>query len=421
MSRRYRRRTSGCLLTKQVTKLRSGTQEVLLYKWPFHDWKSTERVPCHARSCKAVLRNQMLGMKGKCLCTPSWRSGDDCSKPQCPVGTNNQVCSGRGQLKFDGSLCKCVCASGWKGAACDFSKCAGGSKQNSVLCSGHGKPVLDKGNSGDCKCKCEDGWTGERCDEPICPMSREPTVAADTCETKKEAKKEKPSRVCGGPERGTPTVKNGVCTCACKLPYRGKACEITSCPIAADNKLACGGTTQGLSKLSSAGCACTCESGWAGKACDVALCPGRSKPCSCHGTPVFDPQTACKCKCQDGWKGKNCDDPVCPVVDGKLCAGRGDCVEGKCKCKLSLAIDGHFEQAWGGVDCKTPICPKFRVESEWLVCGGPRYGKPFLRPDGSCTCQCRAGNSLPFCVNTPAPAQTIAPTPRVCQQCKVGR
>merc|ERR1711871_1000727 len=196
----------------------------------------------------------------------------------------------------------------YSGSFCESRWCSG-NPNAPADCNGHGQCV--DSTSGDVSCKCDEGYKGILCEMKECPSD------------------------CSG--HGF-CSKDGICSCANN--YTGTACETLSCPKF-DGK-ECSGPDNG--KCDGKG-TCVCKPGVVGVAC-------QSKPCQddCNGHGSCSRDGVCQCFCDNVlgcYVGETCSSRACPSTQGKMCSGRGSCVDHQCKCF----------SPYSGSACEINVCP----------------------------------------------------------------
>ena len=359
-----------------------------------------------ACTCDASLDTGFWAGNDCGACAPPY-SGPTCTD-QCPgVGSNGQVCSGRGAC-LNG---QCVCDVGHCGPSCALSgavacasySCAGvagGSKwgpdcqnwcpgaQTGPVCGGHG--VCSAGPQGTGGCYCTPGWSGEDCTtpcpgEPVCAARGLCSAAAHGCQCLAGFAGANCSRQCPGTWpvfcAGHGRCRDGAARdgrCACDVGYAGADCSIR-CPLGpggiCDGHGACNAQTGACvcePKWDGEACAdcapglfgprcslecregvtvgrlCVCDAGWALQDCSRECIGGHRRPCSGHGACDDGRAGDGSCACDVGWQGRACD-VACPGLkaSGRACTGHGQCgPDAHCTC--FAALETGF---WSGPAC----------------------------------------------------------------------
>ena len=275
-------------------------------------------------SCKCSCSNFYGGARGSCNLCPEPYGGADCDGcdkmgamlPKCgAVCTDAVDCSGHSiRVTEENGKCVCVCRNHWTGDSCetcplgyDGSNCntcvdgyffaTNGSCiqgcNNQDYCNGHACsfPGCAKADGKSCTCTCEGRWTGARCD--VCP----PPFGGEHCNTCLDGYHgpicERCNTDCGGNEESIITV-NDVCTCKCKVNFKGDSCEQCSERFHGDGCAECIGHFSGSS--------CDgCIEGYAGypqcEMCDI------ETHCNGDADAVYAEDNACICKCYSSWCG----------------------------------------------------------------------------------------------------------------------
>nr|BAJ94073.1 predicted protein [Hordeum vulgare subsp. vulgare] len=260
-------------------------------------------------------------VENHCKCHANW-GGKDCSQPVSCKGacSGNGVCMGT-EGDDDTKVVSgfCVCATGWKGSACDEKDCPLG-------CSNHG--VCNSNGL----CSCYSGYAGAGCERTLeCPNNC--TGTHGFCHPHSDAPLSKRGQCLCAPEWagedcnsiGCPSDCHGYGTCMdghckCNNGHSGKNCEI-ACPNECSGNGFC--TDGGV---------CECKPGSAGLDCsEVAKCPGHDSPlgeCTSHGVCF---KAVGECLCAPGWTGPDCGKSS--QCGEQQCGQHGNCTNGKCYCE----------------------------------------------------------------------------------------
>ena len=276
----------------------------------------------------------------KCQCNTGW-SGTVCDK------SINDNCEANGHYWVN-SRGLCVCKEGFGGLNCD--------QDPREVCNNRG--TWDACGGG---CKCESGFMGTYCQNEISN-----------------------NQYCNnGTWINSEWGNNGYCQCA--SGYAGKDCSMTQEEA---NAQYC--NDQGVWKSSTAGGKCQCADTFGGKDCSIPnvdkKCNGKgywsdySNSCVCfnnNGGVDCSIQNVCsghgywqtntqECSCNDGWGGENCSEKIerCNngtlTNDGKYCGSYCVCNEGyvgqNCSryCPNSIETGDNLctcDTGWAGEDC----------------------------------------------------------------------
>ena len=167
-----------------------------------------EGINCEIETCFAgKCLNNGTCIQGKCVCSSNY--GIDCSTVL--IQNKSYLCTNNGEYDFLNKICKCY--QGWTGIECSENE----------NCS-------DKGCN-----LCKDGITGFNC-------STKDIISCDfRCKD------------------------HGICvngSCECSPGYRGRNCNINSCPNSCSSNGVC-------EKVDNTMYQCICKQGWTGPACDI--------------------------------------------------------------------------------------------------------------------------------------------------------
>jgi len=268
----------------------------------------------------------------QCKCHDGWGGieGDCRWNVTCP-----EDCNGNGDC-LDG---KCFCKDGWYGTTCKKKSCLN-------MCSGHGICASNR------TCVCQSDYTGESCEIRRCPNNCHGTDHGICFNLTCVCKANYFGVDCSQQRCPKDCSNRGKCihgVCSCQIGYGGEGCNKRLCP--GDVEPCSGrGTCDGSSGK------CMCRLPWKGRACNIS---------DCYGNGEWN-TTASKCICNDGFRGKMCNLKLCPInpATSVECSGHGICntVNGLCNCHVGFT----------GRNCEAPFALLSRRNHSWR--DGSRYG-----------------------------------------------